>query len=215
MTTGHPLLMAKPASAPTAPDAETFACQEQAIPSRILPMLCEQIEGRERLVILDLGAALGSTVTFLSRYRPRVYFADLFSCELFVNPAEGVGVDDAKRLIDERLGLPAGVTLDACLFWDALHCTALPVLNGLISALRPYIRNDTIGYGFGTLASQWLTHSRYGIRARNEIVARPDMQHSRFHARSRQQLREHFAYLTIEREAILREGRLEMLLGVR
>ena len=193
---------------------EVRVAEQQLVASRIMRRLCERIAGRERLVVLDVGAGLGCTVDFFAQYNAHIYFVDLFSCELFAHPPKKIDVEDAKESITEYLQLPAGVVFDVCLFWDTLHCAQLTVHQGLSSALQPHIQNNTLGYGFGTLYAQSLNHTRYGIWDQDHLAVYPPKLEGQFSAYSRRELSEHFEHLTIQREGFLQGGRLELLLGV-
>jgi hypothetical protein len=46
--------------------------------SQLLPALFEYIDEDRRLTVLHLGPALPETVEFFSRYRSKLFFADLF-----------------------------------------------------------------------------------------------------------------------------------------
>ena len=189
------------------------SAKKDLIGSRLLPMLLEGIEDRDRLLVLDVGSGSQSTVDFFSDYNARIHFVDLSSNELFTNPPEEIDAETACSTFKQHLALSVGTTFDLCLFWDALHRVDLTVLEGLSRALHPHFHSRTLGYGFGTLYAQTLDHFRYGIADRDHLVARPIEKEGRFFAHTQQQLTEHFTSLTIQRATLLREGRLELLLG--
>ncbi|MFV2089338.1 MAG: hypothetical protein ACC642_01660 [Pseudomonadales bacterium] len=175
-------------------------------------MLLEGIEDRERLFVLDVGSGSQSTVDFFSQYNARIHFVDLFSNELFICPPEEIDEESACLSFIEYMDLPAEVTFDICLFWDALHRIDLVALQGLSRALCPHVDGRTLGYGFGTLYAQTLEHCRYGICDQDHLTVRPVEAHGRFYSHTQQQLSEYFTSLTIQRATLLREGRLELLL---
>jgi hypothetical protein len=187
--------------------------RKDLIASRLLPMLLEGIEDRDRLLVLDVGAGSQSTVNFFSDYNARIHFVDLSSNDLFTNPPEEIDAETACSIFSQHLALPEDITFDICLFWDALHRVDLTVLEGLSRALHPHFNSGTLGYGFGTLYAQTLDHFRYGIEDREHLVARSIEKEGQFFAHTQQQLTEHFTSLTIQRATLLREGRLELLLG--
>lgn len=190
----------------------SVASEKDLIASRLLPMLLESIEDRDRLVVLDVGPGSQSTVDFFSQYNARIQFIDLFSNELFTNPSEEADEESACRSFVEYLELPEDVTFDVCLFWDALQRVDLTVLRGLSRALRPHFDSRTLGYGFGALYAQNLDHYRYGIWDHDHLVARSEEVEGRFFAHTQQQLGDNFTSLTIQRATLLRDGRLELLL---
>jgi hypothetical protein len=193
---------------------DTIGAEPELITSRLLPMLFERFTDRDRLVVLDVASGSRGTVDFFAQYNACIHFVDLFSCDLLINPPDEIDVEDACESISRYLQLPADLTFDVCLFWDALHRVDLTVLRGLSLALNPYIDRRTLGYGFGTLYGHTFDHSRYSIWDQDRLIVRPAEPQGKFYAHSQQQLSEHFASLPIQRATLLRQGRLELLLGL-
>jgi hypothetical protein len=193
--------------------ANPVAAHQELIASRLLPMLFEGIEERDRLVVLDVGCGAQSTVNFFGQYNTHIHFVDLFSNPLLVNPPEEIDAESACRSFSEYLSLSADVTFDVCLFWDVLHRIDLPVLRGLSQALHPHLHRNTQGYAFGTLHGSTLDHRRYGICDIDHLSARATEATGRFFAHTQKQSSDHFASFDILRATLLRTGRLELLLG--
>jgi hypothetical protein len=185
---------------------------QELIASRLLPMLLEGIEEHDRLVVLDVGAGVQSTVDFFAPYNTHIHFVDLYSSPLLVSPPEEIDAETARRLFGEYLCL-SEVTFDVCLFWDALHRVDLPLLSGLSQALRPHLHRGTRGYAFGTLYGNTLDHHSYGICDFEHLSARATDIKGRYFTHTQRLIDEHFTSFTIERTTLLRTGRLELLLG--
>jgi len=189
------------------------ASQPEVIASRLLPMLFEGIEPQERIIVLDVGCGMQSTVDFFAHYNARIHFVDLFSSSMLVAPPEEIDADGAYRIFADYLNLAAEVTFDICLFWDVLHRVDLPVLQGLSRALHPHLRRGTRGYAFGTLHANTFDHRRYGISDIDHLAASAAAVQGRFFAHTQKQISEQFGCFAIERATLLRTGRLELLLG--
>ena len=185
----------------------------ELVSSRLIPMLVEFMESRERVVVLDVGAGSQATLDFLSGYNAVIHFVDLLSSEVCSNPPEEPDSGSASESFKRHFELPEGQKFDVCLFWDVFHRMDLQVLQGLSRALAPHIDSHTLGYGFGTLHGQLLDGARYGIGDRNHLSVRPIEVAQPFNAHSQKQLSDNFTCLSIQRSTLLREGRLELLYG--
>ena len=185
----------------------------ETVSSRLIPMLVEFMESRERVVVLDVGAGSQATLDFLSGYNAVIHFVDLLSSEVCRNPPEEPDPERASESFSRHFELPDGHTFDVCLFWDVFHRMDLQVLQGLSRALAPHVDDHTLGYGFGTLHRQPLEGARYGIADRSHLSVRPADVAQPFNAHSQQQLSEYFTCLSIQRSTLLQAGRLELLYG--
>jgi hypothetical protein len=194
--------------------ADPIDAVPEPIVSRLLPELLEGIEERERLVVLDVGGGVQSTLDFLGRYNnTNIHFVDLFSSPLLIDPPEEMDSQEACQAFREYLCLPDDLTFDVCLFWDILHRVDLPVLQGLSQALHPHLHEDTLGYAFGTLHGGALDDLRYGIHDLDHLTAHAIQSPGRFFAHTQKQISEHFGSFEILRSTLLRTGRLELLLA--
>ncbi len=191
------------------------------VTSRLLPLLLEQLESRDRIHVLDLGSGSQSTLNFFAGRNAAIHFVDLFSCELVVNPPEVLNTAEACEQLVEYLRLPDDLTFDVCMFWDALHYLSLAALEGLSRALAPHLGPRSLGYGFGSLHSGaraeepgWQPENagcRYGIEDESHLKLTPTEREGRYHAHTQQQLDEFFPALSIQKATLLQEGRLELL----
>lgn len=133
----------------------------ETVNSRLLPLIMEQLEQRQRLHVLDLGSGSQSTLNFFAGRNAAIHFVDLFSCDLVLNPAEMVNTAAACDQILVHLRLPEGLVFDVCVFWDVLHYLPLPSLEGLSRSLAPHLSASSLGYALImiTRSSNWTSFS--------------------------------------------------------
>ena len=187
------------------------------ISSRLLTELFAGYEDGDPLTVLDLGPGNASTVEFLSRFRVKIFFADLLQHPAF--KSQDREPDDEEQdpailraAISEQLALPPDIHIDICLLWDYLHYLAMPSIEVLSSVLRPLIHQNSRGYGFGTLhGKKPADANQYGIASPTQLSALPMVSEPIFIPHSQQRLGDHFPVLRISRGTLLREGRLELL----
>jgi SAM-dependent methyltransferase len=199
-----------------------FAEKPQAVSSRLLPMLLESVEERERINVLDAGGASQGTIDFFGGYKARIHFVDLFSNELVVEPPEEIDPVSACAGFREYFDFPEELVFDVCLFWDVFHHMDLPVLEGFSRALAPYVDGRTLGYGFGSLHQGARAaerdrapppYFRYSIVDDGHLMLRPATLRGRYYSHTQQELDEFFPVLSIHRATLLREARLELLMA--
>ncbi len=201
--------------------ASSRRSRPETVTSRLLPLLLEQIESRERIQVLDLGSGAQSTLNFFAGRNAAIHFVDLFSCDLVLNPPEELSTAEACTQLVQYLRLPDDLTFDVCMFWDALHYLSLSALEGLSRALAPHLGPRSLGYGFGSLHSGaragepgWQPENvgcRYGIEDGSHLRLASVEREGRYHAHTQQQLDEYFPALSIQKATLLQEGRLELL----
>jgi SAM-dependent methyltransferase len=195
--------------------------RSETVKSRLLPLLLEQVETRERIHVLDMGSRSQSTLNFFAGRNAAIHFVDLFSCDLVMNAPEEVNTAEACAQLEAYLRLPDGLVFDVCMLWDALHYLPLDALQGLSRALAPHLGPGTLGYGFGSLHSGarseepgWQPKNegcRYGIEDGSHLKLTGVERQGRYHAHTQQQLDEYFPALSIQKATLLQEGRLELL----
>lgn len=179
-----------------------------------MPRVFDSFEPGGPLTVLDVGAGASNTLGFLSTFRSRVYFADLYDSPLTLDPPEESTAQIADRF-RAQLDLPEGTQLDVCLLWDYLHHLNLSVVRGFASALEPYLHPGTKAYTFGVLHSgQSMQLGSYGIERLDQISCRVDSSRSCPYAHSQQLLVDNFDCFVIKKATLLQEGRLEYLLHV-
>ena len=184
-------------------------------PSKLLPFLFENVEEDRRLTVLNIGPALSETVTFFSRYRCRLHFADLFA-ELPIDPDE----DPATPLVQQferMLAVPEGTRFDICLFWDLFNFLDADAIRALMEALAPHIHEGTRGHGFAlhnvrTPQSKQL----FAISGEEELTVRPrPAALPGYSPHPQNRLKELLEGFTIVRSVLLADSRLEMAMSAR
>ncbi len=139
--------------------------------SQLLPALFEHVDEDRRLTVLHLGPAMPETVTFFSRYRSKLFFADPAAELAELGDCEDL---DLHRAIASALALPEGLRCDLCLFWDQLNFLSDPAIVALQDLLRPHLHPASLGHGFTAHTSRVRPPDRtYAINGTNEVVARP------------------------------------------
>ena len=192
--------------------------------SLLLPRVFECLNGEPPYTVLDVGAGVPETILFLSQYRCRVHFADLFDAtELGDFPGEEA---DAyfDRVFAEHFSFPAGTQFDICLLWDFLNCLPVAGVQSFSRALRPFLHADSMGHGFGAFktsvsasrAPGSLSGYTYGVRSADELMLRPRTSGLQVrHLHTRTTLAESLSCFTISRGTLLRDGLMELLMQAR
>ena len=184
-------------------------------PSKLLPFLFENVEEDQRLTVLNIGPALPETVSFFSRYRCRLHFADLFA-ELPIDPDDDPDTPLVRRF-ERMLALPADTRFDICLFWDLFNFLDADAIRALMEALAPSLHGGTRGHGFA-LHNVRMPQSKllFAISGDQELAVRhrpAALPGYSPHPQSR--LKELLDGFTIVRSVLLADSRLEMALSAR
>ncbi len=184
-------------------------------PSKLLPFLFENVEEDQRLVVLNIGSALPETVTFFSRYRCRLHFADLFA-ELPIDPDDDPDTPLAEQFV-RMLAIPDGTRFDICLFWDLFNFLDAGAIQALMTALAPHIHPGTRAHGFAlhnvrTPQSKQL----FAISGEEELAvrARPAALPG-YAPHPQNRLKELLDRFNIVRSVLLADSRLEMAMSAR
>ena len=182
--------------------------------SQLLPALFEHVDEDRRLTVLHLGPALPETVTFFSRYRSKLYFADTVSELSSLPEDEDV---DLHSEISAALDLPEGLRFDLCLFWDLFNFLDDTAVGALQDVLRPHLHPATLAHGFAAHLARVRPPDRtYSIRSVNELVARPiDPPRPGYVARGQGPLKGLLDRFEFGRTVLLPDKRLEFLLYVK
>lgn len=112
--------------------------------SLALPSLLERMS-RGKTNVLDLGAAVGSNVEFLSQYGCKLSIEDLFQSK---TTAEG---EVGEEFFEQFLPLPEGAQYDVVLAWDLFNYFTRKELSHLTARLRQACRP-----GAHVLALVWI-----------------------------------------------------------
>jgi hypothetical protein len=207
-------------------DAPATAPGSEHRQTLLLPMVLERIDEARPLTVLDVGGGNAETIEFFSRYRCRLHFADLFdTAELGGVPEDEDPVAYFTGVFRALLDFQADTRFDVCLLWDFLNYLPVPALTGFSRALRPFLRADTVGHGFGAFkatapGSSWTAPEQgfaYGVVDQETLVVRPRPGASRAptHPHSRKVVAEALECFEIARGTLLQDGAMELLLEAR
>lgn len=144
--------------------------------SHLLGSLLETLDASRRITVFEVGAAVPDTVNFLSDYRCRMFFADLYEAPLVTGDQGATTEREWREGFTELLQFPDGTRFDLCLFWDFFNYLSKPALRAFNIALKPWLHAGTQGHAFAVLNTDAMLQSvRYGIRAtdRLSVTARP------------------------------------------
>jgi len=184
----------------------------QTITSRLLPEVFAGFEDGDAVTVLDLGPGNSQTLSYLSRFRAKVIFADLLESPVFSADQVNVESKALAGFIERQLDLPPNTRIDVCLMWDYLHHMELVSVTALATVLEASMHDATRGYGFGALhGAHPPDNNQYGIANSHALLAVPLAKSPAYIAHSQQHLTEHFPALRITRGTLLRQGRLELL----
>ncbi len=154
-------------------------------------------------------------MTFFSRYRCRLHFADLFA-ELPIDPDDDPDTPLAQQFA-RLLAVPEGTVFDICLFWDLFNFLDAEAIAALMTALAPHLHEGTRGHGFAvhnvrTPQSKQL----FAISDQAELTvrARPAALPG-YSPHPQNRLKELLSGFTIVRSVLLADSRLEMALAAR
>jgi len=180
--------------------------------SKLLSSLFARYDEEQRLNVLHIGPALPETVEFFSRFRCKLYFADLFS-ELPITRDEGAGQTLEQRFA-ELLDIPGDAQFDICLFWDIFNFLGKPAIVAFLAALQPHLHEGSLAHGFAVhnLHSQ-PTNQVYAIKSMDAVTA-----HSRssplpgYAPLPQSKLRNLLHCFHFDRSVLLSDSRLELLL---
>lgn len=122
------------------------AANLQEYQSQGLTQILEHMQKQPRPVVLDLGAANGSKISFLSQYGCKVYVEHL-AASLHSLVVADLESDEVKPDIAEVLQkYPDGTRFDVIFAWDLFNYMKVDVLTDLISSLSNYCNDNTMMY---------------------------------------------------------------------
>jgi len=199
---------------PIKPRATLTQPATKLLPSSLLSELLGRVDTDKRLVILDMGHAMASTVRFFGEYRCQLNFIDLCAEPFIVTPDHELSHNQRVILMREVLRLAPSAKIDICLFWDVFNYLDDAYIKALIEALEPYISPATAALVINPRDSRcYLPFCRYGIADQDHFMqidnigAQPTV-----FARSQRELNNLIDYFAIDRGRLISEGRAEYLL---
>ena len=158
------LSKSKPISAPRQTNTNV-------LPSALVSSLLDKINSEERLVVLDMGPAISSTVKYFSQYKCRLNFIDLYSEDFVLSPEEEMSHSQIVSLMRGALRLHQSAKIDICLFWDIFSYLSDSLLSALIEALEEYIDSSTRAFIINSRDSRTdLPFYHYGLDSPSNLT---------------------------------------------
>ncbi|MDE0746335.1 MAG: hypothetical protein OSB23_01055 [Porticoccaceae bacterium] len=182
--------------------------------SNLLPTVFKRLDLETRIVVLDMGPAASSTVSFFNHFKCRLSFVDIYSEQFITCPDSDLSQDELVAQMTKSLSLDVNVKIDICLFWDLFNYLNDAMIKALIEALEPHINHSTSGYVIGTRDSRnQLPFCRYGIVDKNNLTENnASGTQGTIYPRSQRDLNRLIDYFEIDSGRLLSEGRAEYLL---
>jgi hypothetical protein len=182
--------------------------------SNLLPAVFKRLDLEKRIVVLDMGRAVSSTVSFFNHFKCRLSFVDIYSEQFIVCPDVDSSHEELVAQVTKSLNLDANTKIDICLFWDLFNYLNDAMVRALIEALEPHINHSTSGYVIGTRDSRnQLPFFRYGIVDKSNLIENSGSgTQGTIYPRSQRDLNRLVDYFEIDRGRLLSEGRAEYLI---
>ena len=182
--------------------------------SNLLPTVFKRLDLETRIVVLDMGPAASSTVSFFNHFKCRLSFVDMYSEQFITCPDSDLSQDELVAQMTKSLSLDVNIKIDICLFWDLFNYLNDAMIKALIEALEPHINHSTSGYVIGTRDSRnQLPFCRYGIVDKNNLTENnASGTQGTIYPRSQRDLNRLIDYFEIDSGRLLSEGRAEYLL---
>lgn len=171
--------------------------------TRILPEAFDGLDSGATLNILDTGPAEARSIDFFSRFRCRLYVANLF------NPAApGHGLESVPAFFDSV----DGARFDVCFLWDYINYPDNEAFAEFVSLLTDHVHEKTRLYAIGAYSAELpLRGYRYAIADADRVAIRPTGGVVP-QPRSRNELVKAMHRYVVHRAALRRDNRLELLL---
>ncbi len=182
--------------------------------SNLLPTVFKRLDLETRIVVLDMGPAASSTVSFFNHFKCRLSFVDIYSEQFITCPDSDLSQDELVAQMTKSLSLDVNIKIDICLFWDLFNYLNDAMIKALIEALEPHINHSTSGYVIGTRDSRnQLPFCRYGIVDKNNLTENnASGTQGTIYPRSQRDLNRLIDYFEIDSGRLLSEGRAEYVL---
>lgn len=194
------------------PSANAGRDASEIEPSALLPLVFARLEPRQRAAILDVGPATPQTLAFCSSLKCRLHIADLHDSSI-VEDQHSLDQDTLANYFSKALFMIDG-PIDICLLWDfpnRLTATALEAFNCVLSR---FIKPTTMAHAFCSVKQvQPLMQHRHAILEAGQILRRPDPSlKPAAHPHTQKQLESALSAFQVERGALRKGGRVELML---
>ena len=188
-------------------------------PSRLLQSLFENLQAEQRLVVLNIGAALPETIGFFANYRCKLYITDLlaeFPLSADSQSDESNSQFKLRNEIADILAIPDEVVFDIVFFWESLNYLGKDKISALMQVLRPHLHDNSKGHCFASHNPDSAEPQIiYGIQDTGHLRVRPRSKVSpKYQPLPQGRLVSLLEYFTLDRSVLLRDQRLELLLTV-
>ena len=184
------------------------------LPSALASNLIDDINTEERLIVLDMGRAVSSTIKYFSQYKCRLNFIDLYSEDFVLDPDAEMSHSQMVNMMCGAIKLQQSVKVDICLFWDIFSYLSDPLVKALIESLEEHIDSSTRSLIINPRDSRTiLPFYYYGISGPTLLTQsqRRGVQPS-IYPRSQRALNNLIDYFVVDRGRLMSEGRAEYLL---
>ncbi len=183
--------------------------------SNLAAALFESVRPEKQLVVLDVGRATSATVDLFNQFKCKLIFSDLYADPVMTEIDETVSRVQLVGRFQSALGLPEGCKIDICLFWDFFNYLDGTLLSAFVQALRPYVDNNTCGYGLGVLNSRSaLPNYCYGLHKLNQLMQYPRVEAQLpVYPHSQRDLNAYLGYFEIEKSRLMPDGRVEYFIA--
>jgi len=201
----------------------------QALQTRLVPDLLEQLAGHSRLMVFDVGFGVHETIEFFSNRCCRLHFSALHE-NLLVPPVirskaafgqlADPGEHDAAlyqawlERFQTAMQFEPGTRFDLCLFWDFLNYLDDQALKAFADALAPYTSPQTLGHAYILLKSDAdVLNREYGIKSADQISVKPaQFGHLASYARPQARVTSMMKGFVVKHSVLRRDGLLEAAL---
>ncbi len=171
--------------------------------ARLLPHVFKGIDFAQKLYVLDVGSAQPKSIEFFSRFRCRLYVADLFDPSVL-----GRNVDSLSTFLEYA----KNVYFDVCLLWDYLNYMDDAALKEFLSALSGHIHPNTRVFATAAYSTDYpLAAHQYAIIDFDRLAIRR-VSTRLPHPRSQAEILKAMQYFKVHRAALRRDNRVELIL---
>ena len=184
------------------------------LPSALASSLTDNINTEERLVVLDMGQAVSSTIKYFSQYKCRLNFIDLYSEDFVLDPDKEMSHSQMVNLMRGAINLQQSVKVDICLFWDIFSYLSDSLVKAFIESLKEHIDSSTRSIIINPRDSRTTLPSYYyGISGPTSLTQsqRTGVQPC-IYPRSHRALNDLIDYFVVDRGRLMSEGRAEYIL---
>lgn len=190
--------------------------ESNILSSSLLVGLFNQITDDKTLVVLDMGLASATSVSFFGQTKCRLQYAGLINPELDQFNDPELSHAERVQLFQHSLNLGSNFKIDIILFWDLFCYLSAPAMGALLETLLPSLHARSKAHSIGLLnARQKMLYSEYGINAINQLWQQPiNTPQPKIYPHSRHDFGKLLNYFSIDRSCLLSGNRVENLLMI-